>query len=132
MTYDRHVEFIEISPSLGFRLDDVDLLELEGSRIPNLRKNRFGASAEATMFASKQGNAAGLQKPTCEPHGWCCSQIFFIKELRSDCPGGEKGSRAHRKMRYIGLMGLKAAGEVIHAVKYDCNAIFGRKHYGTL
>lgn len=73
-SHHRDVEVIEIAPSLGLGLNDVDFLKFKRPGIPDVGEGRPGTHAQSAVGTREQRDAAGLlQQPWRETHGECVS-----------------------------------------------------------
>jgi len=69
ITHHRDVKFVQVSPRLGFGLDDVDFLESKGPLVPNIREHRSCLGAQSTILAREEGYPTGLEQPGGYAHG---------------------------------------------------------------
>jgi hypothetical protein len=71
-THDRDVKVIQIPPTLGFRLHNVDLFEGKRSLVPDIGQDGPRLRAQSTALAREQGDPTGLQKPAGGTHDCIC------------------------------------------------------------
>lgn len=69
--YHRDVIVIEILPGLDLGFVDVDFFIDKRALIPDVRKDTFCLSAEATSFPGEESNAASLKQGSRRKHDGC-------------------------------------------------------------